>query len=46
MESLRMFLQTRLAPYKMPKVLHQISEMPRNASNKLLRKELRGWLND
>jgi len=46
LESLRAFLQTKLAPYKMPKVLHQINEMPRNASNKLLRKELRGWLND
>ncbi|MFX3675057.1 MAG: o-succinylbenzoate--CoA ligase [Paenisporosarcina sp.] len=45
LESLREFLQTKLASYKMPKRLHQISEMPRNASNKLVRKELRRWLN-
>jgi len=45
LESLREFLQTKVAPYKMPKQLHQIKELPRNASNKLLRKELRGWLN-
>ncbi len=45
LETLREFLQTKVAPYKMPKLLHRINELPRNASNKLLRKELREWLN-
>lgn len=45
LETLREFLQTKLAPYKMPKLVHRINELPRNASNKLLRKELREWLN-
>lgn len=45
LESLREFLQTKIAPYKMPKQLYQVIELPRNATNKLLRKELRGWLN-
>lgn len=45
LESLREFLQSKLAPYKMPKQLYQVIELPRNATNKLLRKELRGWLN-
>jgi len=44
LETLREFLQTKLAPFKMPKMLHKINEMPRNASNKLLRRELRTWL--
>ncbi|WP_019414911.1 o-succinylbenzoate--CoA ligase [Paenisporosarcina sp. TG20] len=42
--SLQNFLQSKLASYKIPKILHQINEMPRNASNKLLRRELRTWL--
>ena len=44
LESLREFLQTKLAPYKMPRKLHHRKEMPRNASNKLLRRELREWV--
>ena len=43
-DSLQDFLRTKLAPYKIPKALHQVDEMPRNASNKLLRRELREWL--
>lgn len=42
--SLQAFLQAKLAPYKMPKALYQVNAMPRNASNKLLRRELRAWL--
>jgi O-succinylbenzoic acid--CoA ligase len=44
LESLQAFLQDKLAAYKMPKVLYHVKVMPRNASNKLLRKELRAWL--
>lgn len=40
-ESLREFCQTRLASYKVPKSFQFVDELPRNASNKLMRKELR-----
>ncbi|WOV83397.1 o-succinylbenzoate--CoA ligase [Sporosarcina jeotgali] len=43
-ESLMEFCQTRLASYKLPKSFHFVDELPRNASNKLLRKELREML--
>ncbi len=43
-ESLKEFCQTRLASYKLPKSFHFVDELPRNASNKLLRKELRDML--
>lgn len=35
------FCQKRLASYKVPKAFHIVDELPRNASNKLLRKSLR-----
>jgi len=44
LDSLQDFLKSKLASYKIPKALHQVNEMPRNASNKLLRRELREWL--
>ncbi|RLQ97842.1 o-succinylbenzoate--CoA ligase [Falsibacillus albus] len=34
------FCMDRLAKYKVPKKVHFVSELPRNASNKLLRREL------
>jgi O-succinylbenzoic acid--CoA ligase len=33
----------RLAGYKIPKTFHFVDELPRNASNKLLRRELKEW---
>lgn len=44
LDSLQEFLRTKLASYKIPKALLRVDEMPRNASNKLLRRELREWL--
>lgn len=44
LNTLQEFLQSRLAPYKIPKVLYHLDKMPRNASNKLLRRELREWV--
>jgi acyl-CoA synthetase (AMP-forming)/AMP-acid ligase II len=40
-EELQTFCRERMAGYKVPKVLHIIDELPRNASGKLLRRELR-----
>ncbi|WP_432352546.1 o-succinylbenzoate--CoA ligase [Sporosarcina sp. A2] len=42
---LRTFCATRLASYKIPKAIHFVSELPRNASNKLMRKKLRECVN-
>ncbi|MGB5946269.1 o-succinylbenzoate--CoA ligase [Paenisporosarcina sp.] len=44
LESLQQFLQGKLASYKIPKKVYQVDAMPRNASNKLLRRELRVWV--
>mgnify|MGYP003488481340 FL=1 len=44
LDSLREFLQSKLASYKVPKKLYHVKAMPRNASNKLLRRELREWV--
>ena len=41
---LREYCEARLARYKIPVQFHFVSELPRNASNKLLRRELRKWL--
>ena len=35
------FCRERLAPYKVPKELHFVTNLPRNAAGKLLRRELR-----
>ena len=39
------FCAVQLARYKVPKSFHFVTELPRNASNKLLRRELRKWIN-
>lgn len=43
---LQAFCEMRLASYKVPKAFHIIDEMPRNASNKLMRSKLREWAED
>lgn len=43
-EDLEVFCRERLAPYKVPKHYQFVSELPRNASNKLLRRELKTML--
>ncbi|MEH7106296.1 o-succinylbenzoate--CoA ligase [Bacillus sp. JJ1764] len=45
-EELREFCQERLAKYKVPKAVYFVEKLPRNASKKLLRRELREWLNE
>ncbi|MGM9921388.1 MAG: o-succinylbenzoate--CoA ligase [Bhargavaea sp.] len=40
-EELEAYCRERLAPYKVPKYYRFVGELPRNASNKLLRRELR-----
>ncbi|WP_172371824.1 o-succinylbenzoate--CoA ligase [Sporosarcina jiandibaonis] len=42
-EELRVFCRERLASYKVPKAFCFVEELPRNASNKLLRRELKKW---
>lgn len=37
------FCQSRLAAYKVPKSIQKVDSLPRNASNKLLRRELKIW---
>ena len=44
LESLQEFLLSKLASYKVPTKLYHVKAMPRNASNKLLRRELRAWV--
>ena len=43
-EELKSFCEERLAAYKVPKEFRFVDELPRNASNKLLRRKLREWL--
>ncbi|WP_342514854.1 o-succinylbenzoate--CoA ligase [Sporosarcina sp. FSL K6-1522] len=43
-EELLAFCEERLARYKVPKEFHFVDKLPRNASNKLLRRELRAWV--
>lgn len=43
-EELIQFCSQRLAKYKIPKEVFFVQELPRNASNKLLRRELKEWL--
>jgi len=39
-EDLLQYCSERLAKYKLPKEIHVVKQLPRNASNKLLRREL------
>lgn len=43
-EELTEFCSLRLARYKLPKEFYFIEQLPRNASNKLMRFELKKWL--
>lgn len=43
-EALTQYCLERLAKYKVPTEIHFVKELPRNASNKLLRRELKSWL--
>jgi len=40
-EALITYARERLAPYKVPKSVHAVRELPKNASGKLLKRELR-----
>ncbi|MFS0574518.1 o-succinylbenzoate--CoA ligase [Sporosarcina sp. 179-K 3D1 HS] len=42
-ETLTAFCEGRLARYKLPKAYYFVDQLPRNASNKLLRRELKKW---
>ncbi|WP_339254641.1 o-succinylbenzoate--CoA ligase [Sporosarcina sp. FSL W8-0480] len=42
-EELEIHCRESLAPYKIPKAYYFVDELPRNASNKLLRRELKEW---
>lgn len=41
---LKDFLKGQLAGYKIPKQIRFVDELPRNASNKVLRRELKSWV--
>lgn len=41
---LKDFLKGELAGYKIPKQIHFVDALPRNASNKVLRRELKSWV--
>lgn len=43
-EKLTEFLRKQLAGYKIPKHIHFVESLPRNASNKVLRRELKSWV--
>ncbi|BAQ08481.1 2-succinylbenzoate-CoA ligase [Bacillus sp. OxB-1] len=42
-DTLTAFCEERLARYKLPKAYYFVDQLPRNASNKLLRRELKQW---
>lgn len=44
LDELAEFCRGQLAGYKVPKLFRAVNELPRNASNKLLRRELKKWL--
>ena len=45
-EELRQFTQLQLASFKVPKAFYVVDDLPRNASNKLMRHKLRERLNE
>jgi long-chain acyl-CoA synthetase len=40
-DELKSFLKTRLAPFKVPKEFHAVSELPKSPAGKILKRELR-----
>ncbi|WP_422122842.1 o-succinylbenzoate--CoA ligase [Planococcus sp. X10-3] len=44
MEELKDYLKLHIAGYKIPKVIREVEALPRNASNKVLRRELKSWV--
>ena len=42
-EDLIAHARQRLAPFKVPKVVHFVADLPRNASGKILKRELVEW---
>jgi o-succinylbenzoate---CoA ligase len=45
-EEIHAYLEERLAKYKIPKAFYFVKELPRNASNKLMRRSLLQWLDE
>lgn len=43
-EAVQAYVRERLASYKVPKQIYFVDQLPRNASNKLMRHKLREWL--
>lgn len=43
LDDLLVFCREQLASYKVPKTIKSVASLPRNASNKLLRRELKAW---
>lgn len=43
-EEIKEYLQSEIAGYKIPQVIMQVEALPRNASNKVLRRELKTWV--
>nr|WP_284251475.1 AMP-binding protein [Tetragenococcus osmophilus] len=43
-EAVQTYVRGRLASYKVPKEVYFVEELPRNASNKLMRYKLKEWL--
>ena len=39
-DELRQFVKANLADYKVPRVVHVVDELPRNATGKVLKREL------
>ena len=44
MDELQQHCRQQVASYKVPKRIMEVDSLPRNASNKLLRRELKAWL--
>jgi len=43
-EEIQTYVRKRLASYKVPKQVYFVDQLPRNASNKIMRHKLREWL--